>query len=80
MIRVAAAQAGSVGVDTPATMAKLEAVFVAVAAAGAELVVFPEAFPGGYPKGHSFGQLSVPEPKRGGTDSAATTRDWLWRD
>ena len=52
---VAAVQAGSVLFDTPATLAKAEQWIRDAAASGARLVVLPEAFLGGYPKGFDFG-------------------------
>ncbi|WP_328322860.1 nitrilase [Kribbella sp. NBC_00382] len=52
---VAAVQAGSVLFDTPATLAKGERFIREAAASGARLVVLPEAFLGGYPKGVDFG-------------------------
>lgn len=55
MSRVAVVQAGSVPFDTPATVAKALAHIDSAAAEGAELVVFPEAFLGTYPKGLTFG-------------------------
>lgn len=57
MIRVAAVQAGSIAFDTPATLGKLENLVADAAERGAELIVFPEAFVGGYPKGHGFGAV-----------------------
>lgn len=53
--RVAVVQAGSVPWDTPATLLRLDHWTSAAAAAGAQIVVFPEAFVGGYPKGLDFG-------------------------
>lgn len=53
--RVAVVQAGSVLFDTPATLEKLRTRVAAAAGRGAKLVVFPEAFVGGYPKGLGFG-------------------------
>ena len=53
--RVAVVQAGSVPWDTPATLLRLDHWTCAAAAAGAQVVVFPEAFIGGYPKGLDFG-------------------------
>jgi nitrilase len=41
--------------DTPKSLQKLADLAADAARAGAELVVFPEAFIGGYPKGHDFG-------------------------
>ncbi|MFC6156795.1 nitrilase-related carbon-nitrogen hydrolase [Kribbella jiaozuonensis] len=52
---VAAVQAGSTLFDTPATLVKAEQYIREAAAAGARLVVLPEAFLGGYPKGADFG-------------------------
>jgi nitrilase len=54
-VRVAVVQAGSIPFDTPRTLAKLTAWTAEAAARGATLVVFPEAFVGGYPKGLGFG-------------------------
>jgi nitrilase len=52
---VAAVQAGSTLFDTPATLVKAERYLREAASAGARLVVLPEAFLGGYPKGLDFG-------------------------
>ncbi|MFF0340897.1 carbon-nitrogen hydrolase family protein [Kribbella sp. NPDC004875] len=52
---VAAVQAGSTLFDTPATLQKAEQYVREAAAAGARLIVLPEAFLGGYPKGEDFG-------------------------
>jgi nitrilase len=52
---VAAVQAGSTLFDTPATLVKAERYLREAASAGARLVVLPEAFLGGYPKGVDFG-------------------------
>jgi nitrilase len=51
----AVAQAGSVLFDTAKSLEKVRACCAKAAAAGAALVVFPEAFVGGYPKGANFG-------------------------
>jgi nitrilase len=53
MIPVAVVQAGSVLFDPEASVAKAE--LLMAQAGGARLVVFPEAFIGGYPKGQDFG-------------------------
>lgn len=53
--RVAVVQAGSVLFDTPRTLDRLAALTADAAGRGAKLVVFPEAFVGGYPKGLTFG-------------------------
>jgi nitrilase len=55
MVKVAVVQAGSVLFDNRATLAKLERFSREAAASGARLIVFPEAFVGGYPKGVTFG-------------------------
>lgn len=51
----AVVQAGSALYDTPKTLEKLADLTAQAKAAKAELVVFPEAFVGGYPKGIDFG-------------------------
>lgn len=48
-------QAASIPTDSLASAAKAAALIREAAAKGARLVVFPEAFLGGYPKGASFG-------------------------
>ena len=70
-MRVAAVQAGSIAFDTQATMLKLERIVAEAAAGGAKLIVFPEAFVGGYPKGHSFGAVVGSRTEDG--------RDWFRR-
>jgi nitrilase len=54
-VRAAVVQAAPVLFDTPGTIAKLIDLVKDAAAKGAEIVVFPEAFVGGYPKGFDFG-------------------------
>lgn len=53
-ITVAVVQAGSVLFDTARTLARGERLIRQAAAGGARLVVLPEAFLGGYPKGLDF--------------------------
>ena len=53
--RVAVVQAAPVAYDTSATLQKLRNLTEEAAAKGARLVLFPEAFVGGYPRGLSFG-------------------------
>ena len=53
--KVAVAQTASVPGDTAATVVKLVEWAGKAASEGARLIVFPEAFIGGYPKGASFG-------------------------
>jgi nitrilase len=57
MTRVAVAQTASIPFDTAQTVTKAEGLIAGCAAGGAELVVFPEAFIGGYPKGTGFGAV-----------------------
>lgn len=54
-IKAAVVQAGSALFDTAATLEKFEVLAAKAAGEGAALAVFPEAFIGGYPKGHHFG-------------------------
>jgi predicted amidohydrolase len=56
-VRAAVVQAASVGFDRDRTLAKAEALTREAAGRGARLVVFPEAFVGGYPRGSSFGAV-----------------------
>lgn len=53
--RAAVAQAASIPGDPAASADKAAALIRQAAEAGARLIVFPEAFLGGYPKGNSFG-------------------------
>ncbi|WP_336659422.1 carbon-nitrogen hydrolase family protein [Leucobacter sp. USHLN153] len=55
MSKVAVVQAGSVIFDTEASTEKALKYIAEVAANGAQHVVFPEAFLGGYPKGSAYG-------------------------
>lgn len=55
--KAAVVQAGSVLFDTAATLAKFEQRTAEAAILGAQLIVFPEAFLGGYPKGMDFGAV-----------------------
>ena len=50
----AVAQTATVLFDTAATVAKAETLMAEAAARGARVLVFPEAFIGGYPKGADF--------------------------
>ena len=61
---VAVVQAGTSLFDTPATLERMRAHCETVRATGARLVVFPEAYVGGYPKGLDFGaRLGSRTPK-----------------
>jgi nitrilase len=53
--KVAVVQAGSVPYDTPQTVDMVRAQAARCAGQGAQLIVFPEALIGGYPKGEDFG-------------------------
>jgi nitrilase len=57
MAKIAVVQAGSVLFDTSATVKKLERLARDAAADAAKLILFPEAFVGGYPKGVGFGAV-----------------------
>ena len=59
LVRAAVVQAAPVVFDTPRTLAKLIALTGQAAAQGADIIVFPEAFVGGYPKGLDFGARLV---------------------
>ena len=54
-VAAAVVQAAPVLFDTPRTLEKLVDLTSDAARRGANLVVFPEAFVGGYPKGLDFG-------------------------
>ncbi len=54
-VRAAVVQAAPVLFDTPRTLQKFADLAADARRQGAQLVVFPEAFLGGYPKGHDFG-------------------------
>ncbi|GFZ13096.1 nitrilase 4 [Actinidia rufa] len=54
-VRATVVQASTVFYDTPATLDKAERLLAEAASYGSQLVVFPEAFVGGYPRGSSFG-------------------------
>lgn len=55
IVRAAVVQTGSIPWNTPATLENLREQTGEAAAQGAQLVVFPEAYLGGYPKGLDFG-------------------------
>src|ERR1700722_8771257 len=54
-VRVAVVQAAPVLFDARRSLQKLADLTADAARLGARLVVFPEAFVSGYPKGHDFG-------------------------
>lgn len=53
-LKACVVQAGSVGGDTAATVAKAASLIAQCAERGGQVAVFPEAFIGGYPKGANF--------------------------
>lgn len=55
IVRAAVVQAAPVVFDLAATLEKVRALTAEAASKGAQLVVFPEAFVSGYPKGLDFG-------------------------
>ena len=55
LVNVAVVQAGSVAFDSDACVDKAVRLIAEAAATGARVVVFPEAFIGGYPKGLNYG-------------------------
>lgn len=55
IVRATVVQASTVFYDTPATLDKAERLIAEASTYGAQLVVFPEAFIGGYPRGSDFG-------------------------
>ncbi|KAG6770357.1 hypothetical protein POTOM_026035 [Populus tomentosa] len=54
LVRATVVQASTVVFDTPATLDKAERLIAGAAAYGSKLVVFPEAFVGGYPRSVRF--------------------------
>lgn len=57
-VRATVVQASTIFYDTPATLDKAERLLAEATSYGSQLVVFPEAFVGGYPRGSAFG-LSI---------------------
>ncbi|CAN1251938.1 Bifunctional nitrilase/nitrile hydratase NIT4B [Linum perenne] len=55
VVRATVVQASTIFYDTPATLDKAERLLAEAAGYGSQLVVFPEAFIGGYPRGSNFG-------------------------
>ncbi|CAI5969907.1 unnamed protein product, partial [Closterium sp. NIES-65] len=64
-VRATVVQAATVMYNTPATLDKAERLLAEAAQLGSQLVVFPEAFIGGYPRGASFGVLVGSRTDRG---------------
>ena len=53
--KVAVVQSGSLAFDTPRTLDRVATLAARASDSGAQLILFPEAFIGGYPKGIDFG-------------------------
>lgn len=73
-MKVGVVQTGSIYGDTQATLEKAEQWIAKAAAQQCELVVFPEAFIGGYPKGDGFGVVVGVRTEQGRDDFAAYFR------
>lgn len=74
MPKIAIAQIGTYLGNPAKTLAKMEAYVADAAAQGAQLIVFPEAYIGGYPKGLDFGVtlgIRTPEGRKQFADYAA---------
>ena len=56
-VQVSLIQDNPVFFDTPATIAKMKTLIAQEADSGAELIVFPESFVPGYPRGFDFGAV-----------------------
>lgn len=56
-LRATVVQASTVFYDTPATVDKAERLIAEGSSHGSQLLVFPEAFIGGYPRGSTFGVI-----------------------
>ncbi|XWS52812.1 hypothetical protein CRYUN_Cryun11dG0104200 [Craigia yunnanensis] len=54
-VRATVVQASTIFFDTPGTLNKAERLLAEAAGYGSQLVLFPEAFIGGYPRGSNFG-------------------------
>ena len=57
IVRAAVVQAASVAFDLERTLEKAERLVAEAAMKGARIVVLPEAFVSGYPRGSSFGAV-----------------------
>ncbi|KAL3698735.1 hypothetical protein R1sor_012811 [Riccia sorocarpa] len=66
--RVSVVQASTVFYDTSATLDKAERFVAEASSLGAQLVVFPEAFIGGYPRGAAFGAVIGSRSAKGRED------------
>ena len=57
LVRAAVVQAASIAFDRERTLEKAAGLPADAARQGAQLVVFPEAFVSGYPRGSTFGTV-----------------------
>ena len=62
-VKIAAVQAASVAFDLDASLDKLHTLTRRAAGDGADLIVFPEAFLSGYPRGLTFGATVGSRPR-----------------
>nr|AFK48502.1 unknown [Lotus japonicus] len=67
-VRATVVQASTIFYDTPATLDKAERLVAEAAENGSQLVVFPEAFIGGYPRGSNFGVIIGSRTAKGRED------------
>ncbi|XP_057455942.1 bifunctional nitrilase/nitrile hydratase NIT4A-like [Lotus japonicus] len=67
-VRATVVQASTIFYDTPATLDKAERLVAEAAGNGSQLVVFPEAFIGGYPRGSNFGVIIGSRTAKGRED------------
>ncbi|XP_058729692.1 bifunctional nitrilase/nitrile hydratase NIT4A-like [Vicia villosa] len=68
IVRATVIQASTVYYDTPATLDKAERLLAEAASNGSQIVVFPEAFIGGYPHGANFSISIGIRPDKGSED------------
>jgi nitrilase len=73
-VRVAVVQAGAIPFDSDASVDKASRLIAEAAGTGAKVILFPEAFIGGYPKGLNFGHVV------GARDAAGREEFRLYRD
>ncbi|KAL5213401.1 hypothetical protein ABZP36_024248 [Zizania latifolia] len=67
-VRATVVQASTVFYDTPATLDKAEKLIAEAAGYGSQLVLFPEVFVGGYPRGSTFGLIIGHRSAKGNED------------
>lgn len=78
-LTAAVAQTATVMFDTAATVARAESLMHEAAQRGAQVLVFPEAFLGGYPKGADFHIYIGGRTPQGREDFKSTlTQPWRW--